>query len=129
MVNNFGYNKFTDLVRCAMALFSYLVMISDSRKMIRPFMYVHNHTMIHNFTQSDRTLRTLNKKEKQDDLKQVKLHLHFEYVFLINAKLIQTFSIFFSKSEIALFCICLVFPLFFFLNCFNWKFSKAKKTA
>lgn len=96
-----------------MALFSYLVMISDSRKMIRPFMYVHNHTMIHNFTQSDRTLRTLNKKEKQDDLKQVKLHLHFELVFLINVKLTDVLHIFFfANSEIALFCIRFVFSLF-----------------
>jgi len=94
-----------------MALFSYLVMISDSRKMIRPFMYVHNHTMIHNFTQSDRTLRTLNKKEKQDDLKQVKLHLHFELVFLINVKLTDVLH-FFANSEIALFCIRFVFSLF-----------------
>ena len=71
--------------------------------MISTFMYVHNHTMIHNFTQSDRTLRTLNKKEKQDDLKHFKLHLHFEYVFLINVKLIQTFSIFFL-TKVKLHC-------------------------
>lgn len=90
-----------------MTFFSYLVMISDSRKMITPFMYVHNHTIIHNFTQSDRTLRTLNKKEKQDDLKQIKLHLHFEYVFLINVKLIRRLAFSF-----ALFCIRLVFSLF-----------------
>lgn len=93
-----------------MALFSYLVMISDSRKMIRPFMYVHNHTMIHNFTQSDRTLRTLNKKEKQDDLKQVKLHLHFELVFLINVKLTDVLHIFFFLPIVKLHCF--VFALF-----------------
>ena len=100
-----------------MTLFSYLVMISDSRKMIRPFMYVHNHTIIHNFTQSDRTLRTLNKKEKQDDLKQIKLHLHFEYVFLINVKLIQTFGFFFCT---------VLYPLSFLpvFNCLTWEILK-----